>query len=114
MPFFFSRNKFSRLTVHNEDRASIDEVRCYYEDYVKIHNLRDNFHNYTTVTRVERVLDMCHGVDSESGEQIPCEKDHCDKCMWEVTGYEVSSMEGGMRGKLETWLSAILFINIIV
>ena len=40
------------------------------------------------MTSVLRVLDVCHSIDQESGEQNPCTRDHCGKFKWEVSGYE--------------------------
>ncbi len=49
----------------------------------------DIFRENTIVRTVERVLDVHHTVDSESGEQVPCSNDHCGKFKWEVRGQEV-------------------------
>jgi len=77
------------------ERGLIKDVRNYYVDYVNENNLAANFHNYTTVTSVERVLDVPHSIDSESGEQIPCSGNHCGKCKWEVRGYCLKEDECG-------------------
>lgn len=70
------------------NRASIKDVRMYYEEYTKEKNLSDHFVEGATVTSVERVLDVCHSIDLESGEQNPCSRDHCGKVKWEVRGHE--------------------------
>jgi thioredoxin reductase len=83
-------------TFIKPDRASIEEVRLYYEDYVKVKGLEENFHTSTTVTSVERVLDVSHSVDSESGEQNPCSYSHHGKFKWEVRGYEMTTDDEGI------------------
>ncbi len=50
----------------------------------------------TTVTTVERVLDVHHRVDDESGEQVPCTNDHCGKFKWEVRGQETTRDQDGL------------------
>ena len=58
--------------------------------------MEKHFHTNTMVTSVERVLDVCHSIDLESGEQMPCTRDHCGKFKWEVRGYETQQdPEGG-------------------
>ena len=69
----------------------MNEVRAYYTDYLEKHNLGKYFNNHCTVTSVERVLDVHHSVDEESGEQTPCSRNHCDKLKWEVRGYRTVS-----------------------
>ena len=36
---------------------------------------------------MERILDVCHSVDSESGEQQPCNNPHTGRFKWEVRGH---------------------------
>jgi len=83
--------KQNRPVTLKQDRASMQDVRMYYEDYVNQKGLSANFHSGTTVTRVERVLDVCHSIDSESGEQIPCSHPHHGKHKWEVRGFQSST-----------------------
>lgn len=46
-------------------------------------------HSGCTVTSVERILDVPHSVDDESGEQNPCSVNHAaGKFKWEVRGYK--------------------------
>lgn len=70
------------------DRACMLDVRNYYIDYVKEMQLEQYFRVNSTVTSVERILDVCHSVDADSGEQNPCTKEHHGKFKWEVRGYE--------------------------
>ena len=56
-----------------------------------IYYFRDN----ATVTTVERVLDVHHTIDDESGEQVPCSNNHCGKFKWEVRGQEVKVNDEG-------------------
>ena len=81
------------------NRASIRDVRMYYEDYVNVKKLTENFRTNTTVTSVLRVLDVCHSIDAESGEQNPCTRDHCGKFKWEVRGFQtVQGPDGAVAG----------------
>ena len=91
--FFSSRSNSTGSDITNvrPDRASIREVRQYYENYVKCMQLEQFFRNKTVVTSVEKVLDISHSIDLESGEQNPCSKDHCGRQKWEVRGYEVTT-----------------------
>ena len=66
----------------------MQDVRLYYEDFVQVKGLSSYFRTHTTVTTVERVLDVCHSIDDESGEQIPCSHPHHGKHKWEIRGYE--------------------------
>ncbi len=77
------------------DRASIEDVRMYYEEYVKVKGLEGNFRPGTTVTSIERVLDVNHSIDSESGEQNPCSSSHHGKFKWEVRGYRMITDQEG-------------------
>lgn len=94
---FRSKIGFSEnlIRLQQQNRASMEEVREYYLNYVRDMKLTNNFHNYTTVTSVERVLDVTHSIDSESGEQAPCCADHRGKHKWEVRGHESSIDENG-------------------
>ena len=76
------------------DRACMLDVRNYYVAYVKEMQLTPNFHVGSTVTSVERVLDVCHPVDADSGEQDPCTREHTGKFKWEVRGYEQLISDG--------------------
>ena len=64
------------------------DVRNYYVEYVRRMHLTQYFRTNSTVTSVERILDVCHSVDADSGEQNPCTKEHHGKFKWEVRGYE--------------------------
>jgi len=76
-------------TCDSGNRASIQDVRTYYEEYVRTKKIRDNFICGSVVTSVERVLDVCHSIDQESGEQLPCSNKHHDGMFkWEVRGYQ--------------------------
>jgi thioredoxin reductase len=90
--------------VHN--RASMEEICAYYMDYVARQGLTQYFNNYSTVTSVERVLDVCHTVDDESGEQNPCSRDHSDKVKWEVRGYQVITDDLGQEETVNFCLRA--------
>lgn len=79
--------------VYNHDRASMDEVKHYYMAYVLKKGLTPYFANRSVVTSVERVLDVCHCIDDESGEQAPCSRDHRGRFKWEVRGYRTSIAE---------------------
>ena len=83
------------MRLQQQNRASMEEVREYYLDYVREMELETNFQNYTTVTSVERVLDVTHSIDHESGEQAPCSSDHSGKLKWEVRGHHSSVDENG-------------------
>ena len=69
-------------------------MRQYYMEYVEAQGISQYFRNYCTVTSVHKVLDVCHTVDDESGEQVPCNRDHSNKLKWEVCGYETSFPNG--------------------
>lgn len=80
------------------NRASIQDVRTYYEEYVKSKKIRENFVCDTVVTSVERVLDVCHRIDDESGEQLPCSNKHHDGMFkWEVRGYRQIANPGSAK-----------------
>ncbi|KAL5021837.1 hypothetical protein ScPMuIL_000992 [Solemya velum] len=78
-----------------QNRATISEVRSYYEDFVKVKELTSNFCNEHVVTSVQKVFQTRNGVDSESGEVLPCcknvSKNH--PFLWEVRGYKLSGKE---------------------
>ena len=71
-------------------------MKQYYIDYVHSMGIDEYFRNHCTVTSVRRVVDVCHRVDDESGEQVPCERDHSNKMKWEVCGVETSLNEQGV------------------
>ena len=72
----------------------MEDVRQYYLDYVRVKGLKPYFKNQHTVTSVQRVLDVCHRIDDESGEQMPCNRDHSGKLKWEVRGYRLGNEMG--------------------
>ncbi|KAH9503500.1 Oxidative stress-induced growth inhibitor 2 [Bulinus truncatus] len=78
-------------------RATINDVKEYYSDFVKSQNLEKHFRDYHTVTSVQRVFHLRNHVDSESGEVEPCCQNvrrnhpHC----WEVRGYHTIMDEHG-------------------
>lgn len=78
------------VPLQHQNRAKLQEVRQYYEEYVCEKGLKKYFRNHCTVTSVERVLDVCHAIDEESGEQTPCSKNHQGKFKWEVRGFELT------------------------
>ena len=80
------------------ERASMRDVQAYYTAYVRDKGLDERFVSGTTVTSVERVLDVQHRIDADSGEQQPCGARHAPRChMWEVRGYR--SAGGGGAGR---------------
>ena len=94
------------LSGRAQNRASMDEVRNYYMDYVRTKGLTQYLRNHSTVTSVERVLDVCHCVDDESGEQAPCSRDHSGKFKWEVRGYRTRTDSQGETSTEEFYYRA--------
>lgn len=76
--------------MEHTNRASIQDVRTYYEEYVSNKKL-DSFVTGVDVTSVERVLDVSHSIDDESGEQQPCSRPHHGHFKWEVRGYRTTT-----------------------
>ena len=85
--FFVRMENAERIQKVQTNRASMEDVRSYYLDYVEAKGLGPCFKNQHTVTSVQRVLDVCHRIDDESGEQLPCNRDHSGKLKWEVSGF---------------------------
>ena len=83
-PYIVSEQQ-SAAPLTTLNRATIQDVRGYYEDYVERYGLRESMRERYTVTSVERMLDVCHAVDCESGEQTPCTNSHEGKFKWEVS-----------------------------
>jgi len=81
--------------LQSSTRANMDDVRRYYEEYVSTKELDHWMREGHTVTSVERMLDVPHAVDSESGEQAPCSHSHEGKIKWEVRGYSTEMDESG-------------------
>lgn len=70
-------------------RATVADVRSYYEEYVEDMGLRKHFRDYHVVTSIQKVFDLRNCADSESGEVEHCcqniQENHC--FLWEVRGY---------------------------
>lgn len=79
------------------NRANIQDVKQYYIDYVRAMDIEQYFRSFCTVTSVQKVLDVCHSVDGESGEQVPCSNDHSNEIKWEVCGYETIPNTSGQQ-----------------
>lgn len=84
---FLTRKENCRNKQIQSNRASMEDIRNYYMEYVKVKGIASNFKTDCTVTDVTKVLDVCHSIDDESGEQVPCSRDHSGKLKWEVCGY---------------------------
>ncbi|CAH1780134.1 unnamed protein product [Owenia fusiformis] len=70
------------------DRASMNDVKNYYEAYVSENKLEKYFQNNTIVTSVQRVVNRDeHEIDSESGEVM---SSSCNGQIWEVRGYHLN------------------------
>lgn len=82
-----SRTLNSIETLNNEDplRATYDEVRSYYINYVKKHRLMNFFRNGCEVTSIERVC-----VDAPFYDDIN-EEIRAPEPLWEIRGYEEQS-----------------------
>ena len=77
------------------NRANVEDVKQYYIEYVQAMGIDQYFRNHCTVTSVQKVMDVCHTIDDESGEQVPCSRDHSNKIKWEVCGFVTSAGEQG-------------------
>ncbi len=96
-----SEDGSAKISETPKNRASMQEVRHYYMDYVRQKELMGYFRNHSTVTSVERVLDISHSIDCESGEQTPCAKDHSGRITWEVRGFETVKLEDDSTDVIE-------------
>ena len=73
------------------NRATWTDVCEYYMIYVEQKKIAQNFHDYHTVTSIQKVYGNKKRIDSESGEAEPCcsnMKNH--PFCWEVRGYKVT------------------------
>lgn len=73
-------------------RAIPGDLRRYYKAYAGL--VSDSIRPHTTVTCVERVLDVAHEIDAESGEQMPCPNSHFGCHKYEVRGFQTNPETG--------------------
>ncbi|CAF1219762.1 unnamed protein product [Didymodactylos carnosus] len=79
-----SSNENSDIQQHQQDskRATYDEVRHYYKDYVRRRQLQKNFLNNREVTSIQRVCAEPAYYDEVKDEIHPTE------LLWEIRGYK--------------------------
>ncbi|CAD5125876.1 DgyrCDS14067 [Dimorphilus gyrociliatus] len=82
-----------KYTAQNRfQRAVPNDLRRYYKAYSGL--VSDYIRPNTTVTCVERVLDVAHEIDAESGEQIPCSRSHFGCHKYDVRGHQTDPLTG--------------------
>ncbi|CAF0794801.1 unnamed protein product [Brachionus calyciflorus] len=89
-----SKISLSRPLTTEDSRASMNDIRNYYRDYVKQKNMDKYLLNNATVTNVRRICcnKLLHNNSNDNCTVIPCNSSQIIQnsqnleCLWEVTG----------------------------
>ncbi|XP_013395871.1 oxidative stress-induced growth inhibitor 2 [Lingula anatina] len=97
-------NEENGISDYPTDRASMTDLRDYYQDYVHSNGLTDHFQSHSTVTSVRKVVDTETVVNMENGEVeelMTTDAEGNKAPLWEVRGFHFKEEDDNENVEIE-------------